>query len=1081
QQDNVRIDHVTISNGADAGIAIDDANGVSITNTTLDHLGGAAIYARTLTNLSAIVKDNTITNCGVAAQMDANAQLEIARNTLSGNRINGIVVKGSIKTKRTWYADDMTYVMDDVSIDSGGNLLVQPGTVVKAITDKGLSLRVGALQLEGTAERPIVFTSIRDDRCSATVLTGCDTDSNDQVKEPGDWRGITVDAGTNNSVTLSHVVLLYGGQTTAAFDSKASVTTLKDSEVAYANKNGAALTDVRTMLVQGNYFHHNGAAGVLLAGVTAGQLNNNIFTDNARPVEHGSKGIITTKDNVAIGNAADGMLFTVDTISNAQVWAADLPRDVTRLVTLATSTQGGGNPDLTINSGLLMRFAPGAGIKARAGRFEVGGAFFTSDLSDPRRQSWSGLSFEGASRGSLKHNFVAMAGNGSVGAIDINSEGQGTPIQINYNQILRSAGSAVSVSPENNNVPRPAVVGNLIAGTTDSTSGYAMRLSGDGDTTIQYNRISDFPNGISINKKVPKVNFNNFLGVRGKAVDNTTASNCVDATNNWWGDLTGPKDNMDGTGDRCKDKNPGAKGSDVSEYVDYNPWLKAPPPPVPMLDLPRCGYTNKSTVTIAGHAGPGAQVVVYDADSKIDPVITADNGGSFRQDITLSAGVHDISVETVGTAMNSEDKSQDLKSPRLGYRVVRVDPTSDIDPASIVFTYGTQTQPLRDATGCAVPCGGASSGRVTLPPGTPVVVMVDVKGSPSTVEFVQPGRPNVAFSERANGWRTESFQPAAGTFTIRVNGQAGSFCQGFVYFGGLGRVFSDTGAKGDPIVSVGFEENDPSPVSDTLRMGAFVRTARKSASGRMSATTVQGVDKDGKPLPYVKNAEYVLSFVNPIDLAGIPAPFLTFKHQYALEPGDIVTIEGRASSADPWVTLGKSQEDSDGWKIDKGSQNVWTGVGIALDEFARSSRFELRFIMKTNSDDRVAEGWYLDEITIRPGGANNRRYDVGEPLVDDARVTLLQRDQETGEYVTWDASPTGQQNPQTTDTDGRFGFFNLSPGEYRLLVARGGNGGLAPFLSDAYIVLDGSFVIDVPLTGGPKVYLPIVVRGTSVR
>ncbi|MEO8082666.1 MAG: right-handed parallel beta-helix repeat-containing protein [Ardenticatenales bacterium] len=1081
QQDNVRIDHVTISNGADAGIAIDDANGVSITNTTLDHLGGAAIYARTLTNLSAIVKDNTITNCGVAAQMDANAQLEISGNTLSGNRINGIMVKGSIKTKRTWYADDMTYVMDDVSVDSGGNLLVQPGTMVKAITDKGLQLRVGALQLEGTAERPIVFTSIRDDRCSATVLEGCDTDSNDQSKEPGDWRGISVDAGTNNSVLLSHVVLLYGGQSTAAFDSKASSTTLKDSQIAYANKYGSAFNDVRTMVVQGNYFHHNGAAGVLLSGVTAGQLSNNIFTDNARPVEHGSKGIVTTKDNVAIGNAADAMLFTVDSISNAQVWANDLPRDITRLVTLSTSTQGGGNPDLTIDSGLLMRFAPGAGIKARAGRFEVGGAYFTSDGSDLRRQTWSGLSFEGTSRGKLSHNFVAMAGNGSVGAIDINSEGQGQPIQVNYNSILRSAGSAVTVSPENNNVPRPAIVGNLIAGTTDSTSGYAFRLSGDGDTVIQYNRISDFPNGISINKKVPKINFNNFLGVRGKAVDNTTASNCVDATNNWWGDLTGPKDNMDGTGDRCKDKNPGAKGSDVSEYVDYNPWLKAPPPPVPMLDLPRCGYTNKSTVTIAGHAGPGAQVVVYDADSKIDPIITADSGGSFRQEITLSNGVHDISVETVGTAPNSDGTNQDLKSPRLGYRVVRIDTTPDIDPASIVFQYGTQTQPLRDATGCAVACGGASSGRVTLPPSTPVVVVVDVKGSPSSVEFVQAGRPNVAFTARGNGWKTDPFQPAPGAFTIRINGQSGSFCQGFVYFGGLGRVFSDTGAKGDPIVDVGFEENDPRPVSDTLRMGAFVRTARKSASGRFSATTSQGVDADGKPLPYVKNAEYVLSFVDPIDLAAIPAPFLTFKHQYSLATGDTITVEGRTSSADPWVTLGKTLEDSNGWKIDKGSQDVWTGVGIALDEFARSSRFELRFILKANSDDRVAEGWYLDEITIRPGGANNRRYDTGEPLVAGAQVTLLQRDQETGEYVTWDASPTGQQNPQTTDTDGRFGFFNLPAGEYRLLVARGGNGGLAPFLSDAFIVLDGSFVIDVPLTGGPKIYLPYVVRGTSTR
>ena len=40
------------------------------------------------------LKDNTITDCGIAVQVDANAQLEIGNNTLSNNRINGIVVKG---------------------------------------------------------------------------------------------------------------------------------------------------------------------------------------------------------------------------------------------------------------------------------------------------------------------------------------------------------------------------------------------------------------------------------------------------------------------------------------------------------------------------------------------------------------------------------------------------------------------------------------------------------------------------------------------------------------------------------------------------------------------------------------------------------------------------------------------------------------------------------------------------------------------------------------------------------------------------------------------------------------------------
>ncbi len=1074
QQDNVAISQVVVRDGAGAGIFIDDADGVRITETTLERIGGAAIQARTVTNLSAVVRNNTIRDCGTAVATDANAQIEIGDNTVTNNRINGIVVKGSIKTKRTWYAGDMIYVSDDVSIDQGGNLLVEPGTVVKSLTDKGLTLRIGALEISGTAEQPIVFTSIRDDRCSATVDSGCDTDSSDQDKEPGDWRGIVVDAGTNNSVTLAHVKLFYAGQNDAAFESSANNTTVRDSEIAFSNTAGLAMLNVRNMVVTGNLIHHNGTAGIALSGVTAGQLANNVFTDNERPVVQSATGILTTRDNVAVGNVADAMLYSVDQVSNAQVWAADLPRDVTRVVSLVTGS-GGGNPDLKIDPGLLLRFAPSAGIKARAGRLEIGGAYFTSDLSDDGQPSWAGISFEGTARGNLRHSVVALAGSGSIGAVDIKSEGQGTPIQVAYNQLLRSNGTAITINPDNNNAPRPAIVGNLIASTKDGATGYAMRLNGDGDPVVQYNRISDFPNGIWLSKKLPKINFNNFAGVRLRAVENTTQSNCVDAQNNWWGDLTGPQDNRsDGTTDRCKLTNPGAKGTGVSEFVDWDPYLKAAPPPVPMLDLPRCGVTNDTTVTVAGHAGPGAQVVLYDADTKLDVPITADAAGNFSQDITLSAGVHDLSIETIGTADNSAvpPQPQSLKSPRMGYRVVRVDPTSDIDPASIVFEYGGQVQPLRDATGCAAPCGGASSGRVTLPPGTPVVVQVEVRGSPSAVEFVQPGRPAVPFSPRASGWRTEPFQPAPGTFTIRINGQGGAFCQGFVYFGGLGRVFSDTGAPGDPIVQVGFE--DPAALSDTLRMGAFVRTDSKpNATGTWSAATSPGAK-------YVPNAEYVISFLQPIDLSSIPSPVLTFQHMYWLEPGDTITVEGRASSAASWTTLGRGPSDPDGWKLDKGSINVWSGVILPLEAFERSSRFELRFILKANSDARVAEGWYLDDITIRPGGTNNQRYDTGEPLVGGAQVTLLQRSPETGAFVPWNAAPTDQRNPQTTDSNGRFGFFSLPPGEYRVLVVRSG-GSLAPFQSDAYVVLDGSFVIDVPLSGGPQIFLPYVARGHLTR
>ena len=82
-----------------------------------------------------------------------------------------------------------------------------------------------------------------------------------------------------------------------------------------------------------------------------------------------------------------------------------------------------------------------------------------------------------------------------------------------------------------------------------------------------------------------EVSFNNIFG-NGAGVEligTPTNGLVIDATYNWWGDVSGPKDSdgtVDTDGTSCPDvsdiQNADGLGNAVSEYVDYCPWLLMP-------------------------------------------------------------------------------------------------------------------------------------------------------------------------------------------------------------------------------------------------------------------------------------------------------------------------------------------------------------------------------------------------------------------------------------------------------------------------------------------------------------------------
>jgi rhodanese-related sulfurtransferase len=110
-------------------------------------------------------------------------------------------------------------------------------------------------------------------------------------------------------------------------------------------------------------------------------------------------------------------------------------------------------------------------------------------------------------------------------------------------------------------------------------NGSAISILSDSSSapSITYCDIKDGLKGVvARNGANPKLNNNNIYNNTDYGVLNEDSSLTIDAQYNWWGHDTGPFDPLD---------NPGGQGDEVSQWVDYAPWLKIQ---VPYL----CGDAN---------------------------------------------------------------------------------------------------------------------------------------------------------------------------------------------------------------------------------------------------------------------------------------------------------------------------------------------------------------------------------------------------------------------------------------------------------------------------------------------------------
>lgn len=220
-------------------------------------------YGLTLTGSGmSDVSDNTFTNNTYQAIQLINARAAVSGNTAVGNGQNGINVQAPSEDNE-FYAD-LPYILNTMyGVPPGKTLTIDAGSVVKFSSNGGIYVE-GRLLAQGTADNPVVFTSVKDDDCG--LPAGCgDTDNASSTPKAGDWLNISFGNGSGPSV-VDHAIIRYGGSIFVLDPQKGAVRLL-----------GGAVAITNT-IIEDNYF-----AGVWMEHAQSTVISDSVIRNHQGP------------------------------------------------------------------------------------------------------------------------------------------------------------------------------------------------------------------------------------------------------------------------------------------------------------------------------------------------------------------------------------------------------------------------------------------------------------------------------------------------------------------------------------------------------------------------------------------------------------------------------------------------------------------------------------------------------------------------------------------------------------------------------------------------------------------------------
>ncbi|MFY9705888.1 MAG: right-handed parallel beta-helix repeat-containing protein, partial [Desulfobacterales bacterium] len=465
-------------------------------------------------NSSALIKDNTLSNNGgVAIYVSANSVSRVNVNSGSGNGQDWIKVRGgNITTSGTWSLQAFPYIVTgDITVyhtsrtngEYFRKLTIEPGVEVRFDPGTGLYIGkdysgsygyYGALEAQGTAAAPIVFTS------------------NSTSALPGDWKGIYFRNPSKDSAgLLEHCIVEFAGLAHNANIFLASASpTIKNCALQYGGSRGIYADNGSSPLIQDNIFTGNADSTV---NIHPGQVHR-------------------LSGNTGSGNGKNTIEVRGGDLTASVTWAKqDFPYAIIGDVTVYHTSRTSGEyfQKLTLEPGVEVRFDPGTGLyigKDYSGSYGYYGALkaqgtaeapilFTSNSTSALPGDWKGIYFRNPSKDPevlLEHCIIEFGGHTNNANIYLNN----AKPTLRYNTIRNS-----------------------------SHSGIYVNGTGSNGAAINCNNLKDNHFGVyTVSDARPAITGNNFLRNLNAGVYNTSGVT-VAAENNWWNDPNGANFNGD--------------------------------------------------------------------------------------------------------------------------------------------------------------------------------------------------------------------------------------------------------------------------------------------------------------------------------------------------------------------------------------------------------------------------------------------------------------------------------------------------------------------------------------------------------
>ncbi|MCK4658428.1 MAG: right-handed parallel beta-helix repeat-containing protein [Phycisphaerae bacterium] len=371
------------------GIYIQETAAADIEGSTLES-NSYGIYQAGSSQLA--VTGNTLTSNTYPVYQGA-TDIVYSGNTVTGNTYQAILVGGTLVSDVAWdnIQDlDLAYVVvSDVTVPAAVTLTVDAGVVVKfqAVDTSSSYSNIyrhdiivdGVLNLLGTSESPVVFTSDRDD------TYGGDTNGDEEASSPGkgNWGAIRYQGIAAN--TLHDAVIRYGGvgytyrsdyyDKYMVWIKNNACVTIQDCVIEQAYDKAVFVEDDSEVILQdctvrnsgyGIYIQETATAdiignlldsnsyGIYQAGSSQLTVTGNTVTNNTYPVYQGATDIAYS-GNIVTGNTYQAILVGGTLIGDV-TWDNVQEFDLAYLV----------QSDVTVPADVTLTIDPGVVVKFQA-------------------------------------------------------------------------------------------------------------------------------------------------------------------------------------------------------------------------------------------------------------------------------------------------------------------------------------------------------------------------------------------------------------------------------------------------------------------------------------------------------------------------------------------------------------------------------------------------------------------------------------------------------------------------------------------------------------------------------------------